>query len=668
MVDAEAPTLLLRLFGEVRLCEGGKDISPRSRKTRALLAYLSVVPSQSAGRHRLADLLWSDRADEQARGSLRQAIAEVRRCASGSALLFVYRDRVTINPCRITTDLHEIESAAMARNVPELARLMAQLNGGFGDDLNGLAAGYDEWLCIERTHRHEAIIAIVLKAANQTLERADSGDLKMILRGLDQIDPLNEEIARLGMQIDQLVDDRASLHRRFKRLEEGLRREFGAVPSSETRAMFATLTKQGSEDSAGDVAAIALSSERLRARPVAPPTIIVSPMLVETDGPDADLAAICEEDIRIALIQLPDLCVVTLNAPHAGQAESMCAGAVGVYVLSGRLRRLGSILRVNLQLSNLQSNVVIWSEQLRLENADPAATVDRVVERAVGAVLPSINRDLPSRLAQRTGNDRDAALLYTEARLKIKSARTLEAARSGCALLDRVVQIDPCHLGAHLLLARMYHTDFWQMMAGHDVAAFRTFADKHSREAARIDPNNVEVQVRRAWCRLRGGEWRLAQEGFERAVATLPHDADTINPCAAGLCYLGELTQAETLMQRVFRLHPFPPPDYHADYGVVLLLGGRVVEAEEHFEVSGEVGILYLAARLANLSQLGKAGARVADAVRPAFLQGFHAAWQPARTPTTNDVLQWFADTVPVRLATHRQRLYGGLAAVLAEA
>jgi len=668
VIDAGTPTLLLRLFGEVRLCEAGKDISPRSRKTRALLAYLSVMPSQSAARYRLADLLWSDRADEQARGSLRQAIAEVRRCASGSPMLFVDRDRVTINLCRITTDLYEIESAAKARNMPELARLMAQVNGGFGDDLNDLAAGYDEWLSIERTHLHEAITAIVLKAATETLERADPGDLKMILRGLDQIDPWNEEIARLGMRIDRLVDDRASLHRRFKRLEEGLGREFGAVPSSETRAMFTALTKLGSEEPTKDGAVTWLAPEKLPSSQIAPLTIIVSRVLVDPDGLDADLAVICEEDIRVALIHLPDLRVVTLNAANAEQVEIMCAGAVGVYMLSGRLRRLGSSLRVNLQLSNLQSNVVIWSEQLRLENADAAATVDHVVERAVGAVLPSINRDLPSRMAQRAGNDRDAALLYTEARLKVKSARTLEAARSGCALLDRVVEIDPRHLGAHLLLARMYHTDFWQMMAGHDVAAFRARANKHSREAARIDPNNVEVQVRRAWCRLREGEWRLAQEGFERAVSTLPHDADTINPCAAGLCYLGELAQAETLMQRVFRLNPFPPPDYHADYAVVLLLGGHAVEAEEHFDVSGEVGILYLAARLANLIRLGKAGARVAVAVRPAFLHGFQAAWQPARTPTTNDILQWFADTVPVRLATHRQCLYGGLAAALVEA
>ncbi|MEG8055345.1 hypothetical protein QP185_22425 [Sphingomonas aerolata] len=142
--------------------------------------------------------------------------------------------------------------------------------------------------------------------------------------------------------------------------------------------------------------------------------------MVDPDGPDADLAVICEEDIRVALIHLPDLRVVTLNAANAEQVEIMCAGAVGVYMLSGRLRRLGSSLRFNLQLGNLQSNVVIWSEQLRLENADPAATVDHVVERAVGAVLPSINRDLPSRMAQRAGNDRDAALLYTEARLKVK--------------------------------------------------------------------------------------------------------------------------------------------------------------------------------------------------------------------------------------------------------
>ncbi|WP_375427401.1 BTAD domain-containing putative transcriptional regulator [uncultured Sphingomonas sp.] len=649
--------LFLQLLGHVRLLSDDHDVCPRGRKARGVLAYLAVAPTRSATRERLADLLWTDRGADQARGSLRQALAEVRRCAPDHPFLDIGRERVDLDRDAVTTDIDAVLDAAVDRSASELARIMGDVRGGFGDGLDGLASGFDEWLATERHQQHERIVACVLEAADDMLSRSPSTEMQAILRGLDHLDPLNEAVTRLGMRVDQGGDDRASLHRRYKRLEVGLARDFGSRPTDETRSLFAALTSLAPSfpDSPAPTTAPASPT-------ASPPTILVSPLAVDGRGEAAELAEICTDDIRVALTRLPDLRVIMLDSADAERLEAVCAGAVAVYLLSGRLRSMSGEVRVNLQLGNVHSRTVVWSEQIRLPAGDLLNAVDQIVERATGAVLPSIDRDLHSVLAERTGEN-DAGVLYMRARLRIGEARTAEMAEEGCALLERVLELDERHLRALLLLARMYNTDFWQMIAGHDVATFRARARALCERATMVEPSSTELAVMRAWCDLRRREWRLAQAGFERAVQALPYDPDTTNLCAFGFCHLGELDKADSLMQRAFRLNPFPPTDYHADYAVILALQGRVEEAEEHFEVSGEEGLQYAAVRIANAARAkGRTGAA---ALRARFARGFRAAWRGKRSPGADDLRRWIDDTIPLRVEEHRRLLQQGMSGAL---
>lgn len=649
--------LFLQLLGDVRLLSGDHDLCPRGRKARGVLAYLAVAPTRSATRERLADLLWTDRGPEQARGSLRQTLAEVRRCAPDRSFLDIGRERVRVDPDAVTTDLEAVMAAAVDRSAPDLARIMGDVRGCFGDGLDGLAVGFDEWLAAERHQQHERIVACVLDAAGDMLGRSPSGEMQAILRGLDHLDPLNEAVARLGMRVDQAGDDRASLHRRYRRLEAGLAREFGSRPTEETRTLFAALTSLVPPPDAPR-----LTPGFPDAAPTAsPPTILVTPLAVDARGEGAELAEVCTDDIRVALTRLPDLRVIMLDTADVERLDVVCAGAVAVYLLSGRLRRVGDEVRVNLQLGNVHSHTVVWSEQLRLPAGDLLDAVDQVVERAAGAVLPSIDRDLPVVLGKRAGED--AASLYVHARLRVREAKDAEAAEEGCALLERVLELDGRHLRALLLLARMYNTDHWQLIAGHDVAAFRARARALCERAATVEPSNVELGVMRAWCDLRRREWRLAQAGFERAVRALPHDPDTTNLCAFGFCHLGELEKADALMQRAFRLNPFPPTDYHADHAVVLALQGRAQDAEEHFEVSGEEGLQYLAVRIANCGRI--AGRTDEATLRTRFKRAFKKAWRGGHPPRTTDLARWIDDTIPLRSDEHRRFLQEGLVGAL---
>ena len=86
----------VRVNGPFRVHDdAGQEVTPLGMKERGLLALLVLSPGQRRTRAWLQDKLWSDRAPEQASGSLRQALSNVRK-ALGAAEAELQSDRTTL--------------------------------------------------------------------------------------------------------------------------------------------------------------------------------------------------------------------------------------------------------------------------------------------------------------------------------------------------------------------------------------------------------------------------------------------------------------------------------------------------------------------------------------------------------------------------------------------
>ena len=660
MVSEQAITSPLRvdLLGEFRLVRNGTSLRLRGRKARGLLAYLACSPNRTLSRDRAADMLWSDRGSDQARASLRQTIAEIRGELPTPDALIVNRDTIAFAPGQARSDVDEIMEACAKRDPAALARNLEHVGDLFLADLSGLSPAFDEWLLGERAREHDRLVTAAVQAVEPLMGTARQTDLQTILRGLDRLDPWNEAVARLGFEADFSAGDVAALHRRYRRLAESLQREFGTQPSAETRALFDRLTSTKTDQRSYSVPAAEKSPETA----TAPPTILVSP--IEAVPPSleaAELALIVTDDIRTALAQHPELRVLSLESPSLERVAHFCESSISTYMLSGRIRQLGEEIRVNLLIGNARTSVVIWSHQFQLDRQNLTAAVDQVVARAVGAAYPAIDRDLAATIPDKESSD--AVHRYISARRLIAQGDKLENVRKGVAMLEQLVAEDPRHLSARLLLARMYNTDFWQRLAGHDVAAFRARAMALTQEAVSIEPSNARLQVRLGWCNLRQRNWAQAENCFRKALSAVSYDADALNECAFGLCHLGLLSDAEPLMQRAFALNPFAPADYHADYAVLLMLRGEPVAAEEHFEVSGEQGLQYLAARLANMAHgdFGDRRGKIAETLTA----GLRKAWEPDREPTQADIRAWVRTSLPFKQEAQSRMLEDGLLAAV---
>src|SRR5262245_61084115 len=107
--------LTIRLLGsfEARLGAGPAVAFP-TKKARALLAYLAARPAQAHSRDQVCELLWGARADEQARGSLRRTLSDLRKAvpSANGEWLVSDGDALTLDGRSIDVDVVRFERLA----------------------------------------------------------------------------------------------------------------------------------------------------------------------------------------------------------------------------------------------------------------------------------------------------------------------------------------------------------------------------------------------------------------------------------------------------------------------------------------------------------------------------------------------------------------------------
>ena len=666
-VHAGSAPIALALFGAFQMAAGGKTIILRARKACALLAFLALARDHRAGREQIADLLWTDRAAEQARASLRQTLAELRNVEPLAAVLTIDRNNVSLDARGFTSDMADVLAAAALRDIVALASALRVIEGDLLESFGDVSPRFDDWLAAERPARRAQIVSESLACAEEVgmtaLEEAQA-----VLRALDRIDPANEGVARLGMRLDHAAADSAALHRRYRRLADQLLREFGAAPTEATRTLFHQLTRTApdvDQSEAGRSANAQKKPSPGKVEAVAPamtgdlmPAVVVAPLqLMGNTSFTQAQAEFCSDDMRVAISAMPGIRVLAVDNADIDTLVAQSTDSLAIYLLSGKVRDPGSGEVATLQLADARRHTILWTASLPL--AGVSNPCDTIVAKAVGALQPAIDRDLEGalRLSPDWGDER---AMYTRARLIIRSATDLQETLAGVAALERLVEQNPRHLGAHLLLGRMYNNDYWQQMTGHDTAALRERGAKHLEIAARLAPDRVEVRVRRAWVLLRRGAYDSAVKEFDAVLGQRQLDADILNQCAFGLCFLGDIERAQALMQQAFELNPFAPSDYHADYATMKALAGKAEEAEDHFLVSGETGLLYDAVRIANFSALAVLPPS-ADEVEARFATKFAAAWQASGSPAGANVIEWIGTVLPLRQQEHRDFVTRGL-------
>jgi DNA-binding SARP family transcriptional activator len=222
-----------------------------ARKAQALLAYLAMPLGQAHPRDKLAALLWGDMREPQARASLRQALATIRRTLAGADVLRVDAETVALDPAAVVVDAVTFEQKVKVATLQALEEATALYQGDLLAGLTLNEAPFEEWLLAERERLRElALGALARLLAQQRAAGAAEAAVDSALRLL-ALDPLQEPVHRTLMRLYAQLGRRGAALRQYQVCVAALERELHTEPEPETRALYQEILRRQPVDVAG---------------------------------------------------------------------------------------------------------------------------------------------------------------------------------------------------------------------------------------------------------------------------------------------------------------------------------------------------------------------------------------------------------------------------------
>jgi predicted ATPase/DNA-binding SARP family transcriptional activator len=238
---APAPRLSIRLLGPFDARVNGETMPAlRTRKGQWLLALLALRQGCAVSRDWLAGTLWPESLEEQALGSLRRSLTDLRSALGPEA------DRLEAPTARtLCLDLKDAEIDTL--RFDETARgedeelLQAAIALYRGPLLEGCV---EEWVLAERAEREETYLRCRVTLARNAALRGDYGAAAEHYRLVILADPLREAAQRSLIEALIASGDFAAAMQTYRDLRNRLRRDYNMDPGPDTTALFQRLRRE----------------------------------------------------------------------------------------------------------------------------------------------------------------------------------------------------------------------------------------------------------------------------------------------------------------------------------------------------------------------------------------------------------------------------------------
>jgi adenylate cyclase len=543
----------INLLGNFTIAGGdGQELTPPGKKLRALVACLALPAGAAWPRDKLIAMLWGDRGDEQARASLRQALAELRRILGNAAPLQTEADTVRLDPALIAVDALEFEKAAKSG---DLGKAAALYRGPLLDGLHLREDSFADWLRIERTRLQDvAVSALSRLAESQSGKTAIATALQLLA-----IDTAREETHRLLMRLYAETGQRAQALRQYQVCREALSRELGVAPDAETEELHRQVQTEDYRPPARP------SPSEPAGRDSGRLTLAVLPFANLSDDPGQQYFSDgISEDIITELSRFRVLSVLARDSSfhyrdRTGEVKQI-GRELGIrYVVTGSVRRRGERIRITAQLIEAESGSQLWAERFDCGQQELFAIEDQLVRTIVATVagrLQAIGAEIarrkpPSSLAAYECMLRGQALTVGDPEAEAEMRR----------LYATAIELDPGYGRPYALLAYALLREWFRDMSGSN--ALLDHALELATQAVRLDPNDSDCQDTLGWVQLHLKAFDLAEEYHRRALELNPNNPDEMTSMGALCAYLGRAEEALTWFARSKQADPYHDPTWY---------------------------------------------------------------------------------------------------------
>ncbi len=545
----------IRLLGDFELVLNGQILPVRAQKSKALLAWLASHPEQPQPRERLAGLLWGDRSMDNAKASLRQAVAGLRKLLPEGGLVS-QGELLSLGRAEVASDVDAFKAWREAGDDTVLAQCLAHYRGDLLDGFHTRSAMFDEWLLLEREAlRREAMTG--MGALFERLCHSDQADEAIAMGGrLLALDPLQEAVHRKLMQLYVDQGQRGSAQRQFKLCRDVLKRELNTPPAPETLALYRALGEQDTNIGLREQSVDGPHPEPTESSPdtatdrrASLPSIAVLPFRSMSSVADYEyLADGMTEELINLLGNSANWRVSARYLSFAYKENHPDVRAVGRelgvgYVVEGSIRTLGEQARLSVALVSTSDGTQLWSDRYDRPLAELFDVQDEVVHAIFRTLKNRLGFAERERVRRTPKINLDAwGLLIKAMQVSVVNASTAAEQRE---LIHEALQIDPEFPRAHAYLASVAFT-----------AVGRGTSVDRKADAA------------------------LGAKHAETALGAGASDSVVLRMCAGGFAAVGETQHALALAEQAYELTRTPDPLLVA----VLMWNGRLEQARAFCE------------------------------------------------------------------------------------
>ena len=571
-----------------------------------MLAYLAMPPGQPRSRYSLCGLLWGDRAEKQARDSLKQALHRLRSAFKPVLPLPVSADRatLTLDHALVAVDVQDFEKLMNEGTSEAVARAMSLYRGDLLDGEDVRDAPFEEWLLIER-QRLRGLLQDMLEAL---LERYTAHDMpnqaRTIAHRLLALDPLREAAHRTLMRIYAEQGRAALALKQYRICRNALENELGIRPEDETERLCQSIREGranarrsaslGKPTSAGPLLDIPTPqhdakgpSPSAASPPLFKASIAVLPLANMSGEPEQEYFADgITEDMITDLSRWQSLAVLSRNSTTRFKGKPVDIQRVGRelgvrFLVEGSVRRMGERMRITTQLIDVETGSHVWAGRFDRPVADLFEVQDEMVRTIVGTLVGRVQtseaeraqRKPPSSLAAYDLTLRGNALSWDD------PASAAEAKRA----FERAIEIDPGYARPYSLLATMLGRE-WR----NDLSASRDMLDRAlavARRGAELADDDSTCQTALGYIYFERRSFDLALSHYERGVEINPTNPWNQLDFGYLLSYLGRAEEALEILRNARRMDPYlGPPWYWRSLGVAHFVLRRYADALAAFD------------------------------------------------------------------------------------
>lgn len=585
--------LNLELLGgfEARTADG-ESLSFPTKKTKALLAYLTAHPGKSHSRSQIAGLLWGNSADEQARASLRQTLADLRKALAptGREHLVLQDDLVSIDPATIEVDVAVVEKLVARGNPDGLESLSSLYQGDFLEGFDLLEEEFNDWRRAERLRLRGLVTeALGTLLAHYEATGQMAGGVRVANRLLET-DPLQEHAHRALMRLHLRRGERALALRQYEICREILMREVDSEPDEETRQVWTEARAAKVDRSEGERqslgagrddpsqwrwGAVAAVIDRGKFRlPDRPSIAVLSLDTFSNDEEQRFLAEGIAEDIITELSRNTELTVMARTATFAlrdrGLSAKEIANELDVhYILEGSVRRASDEFRISAQLIDGKTGNHVWAERYDAAASAIYETQDDIVEKIVGTLFSEVRETEKAGILRRPPSNLDVYELTLRG-LARKHRLNAEDSRLAREDLLRAVELDPEYAPAWLYLGWVEAIAIqYKWSDDLDYSDLNDAVGKIEK-AVELDPALATAYQALGFARTVAGDLQGGLQASRRSVELGPGDADNLLFFARALASNGEFDQAVAHARHAMALNPCRPSYYAYHFGRIL--------------------------------------------------------------------------------------------------